>query len=170
MRSIQCTQCVGSLYLHFVQSIRRIQCIQWVHCIQCINCMQCRQCIQRIQCIHCIQCIQCISYYHDIVIMWTQIQLCYTLRTPFDIVFNAFFNHGYHPNQPLRKYMFLQICSRGPQTWVWVYSTWNFVFKTRAPRGPPTWVWVYSTWNFVLKTMGYLPRPVDPQQQITKIT
>ena len=69
-------------------------------CRQCIRCIQCIQCIQRIQRIHCIQCIQCaqrISYYHNIIITWIKIQPFCTLQTPFDIMSNALFNHGYHP-------------------------------------------------------------------------
>ena len=41
----------------------------------------------------------------------TTIQAFCTLRTPFDIVFNALFNHGSNPIQPFQKYIFLQICS-----------------------------------------------------------
>ena len=34
---------------------------------------------------------------------------------------------------------------------------------TRAPRGPQTWFWRHSTWNFTRKKMRYLPRSVDLQ-------
>jgi hypothetical protein len=46
-------------------------------------------------------------YYHNTLIKSTKIEACCTLRIPFDIVFNALFNRGYHPIQPLQKCMFL---------------------------------------------------------------
>ena len=46
-------------------------------------------------------------YYHNTCIKSTKIEAFCTLRIPFDIVFNALFNRGYHPIQPLQKYMFL---------------------------------------------------------------
>ena len=52
-----------------------------------------------------------IWHYNNIVITLTHIQAFCTLRTPFDIVFNALFNHGSHPKRPFQTYMFLQICS-----------------------------------------------------------
>ena len=55
-------------------------------------------------------------YYHNTRIMSTKSQPLCMLRRPFDIVFNALFNCGYHLIQPLRKYMILQTCSQlGPQ-------------------------------------------------------
>ena len=47
-----------------------------------------------------------ICYYYAILITWTNIEAFCTLRAPFDIVFNALFNHEYRPIQPLHKSMF----------------------------------------------------------------
>ena len=44
-----------------------------------------------------------ISYYHKILITWIKSQAGCTLRTPFDIVFNALLNYGYHPKRLPRK-------------------------------------------------------------------
>ena len=56
------------------------------------------------------------SYYHNIVMTWNKIQPLCTLRTPFDLVFNDIFNHGYHPIQPSHKYMFYKYAhNSGPK-------------------------------------------------------
>ena len=52
-----------------------------------------------------------IWYHTNMLIMLTKLQAFCVLRTPFDLVFNALFNHGSHPKRSWQKYMFLQICS-----------------------------------------------------------
>ena len=52
-----------------------------------------------------------IWYYNDILITLTTNQAFCILRTPFDIVFYALFNHGANAVQPFQKCRFLQICS-----------------------------------------------------------
>ena len=52
-----------------------------------------------------------VSYCHNFLIMGTTIKLCWSLRTPFDIVLNALFNYGYDPKRPLLKTSVLQMCS-----------------------------------------------------------
>ena len=47
-----------------------------------------------------------IWYYNDILITLTKIQAFCILRTPFDIVVNALFNHGCHPIQSSPKICF----------------------------------------------------------------
>ena len=44
-----------------------------------------------------------IPHFLSILITWTEIQPCCTLRTPFDIVLNALFNFGYDPKRSLPK-------------------------------------------------------------------
>ena len=46
------------------------------------------------------------SYYHNLRVMCTTIQLCCTLGTSFGIVFSALFDCGCNPDLSSRKYMF----------------------------------------------------------------
>ena len=46
------------------------------------------------------------------VITRTKIRPPYIFTTPFDVVFNALFEHSYNPGCPLQKQMFLQMSIR----------------------------------------------------------
>ena len=92
-----------------------------------------------------------ISYYNNILITLTNNQAFCTLRIPCHIGCNALFNHGYHPIQPLHK----------------IYVSAH-MFITRAPRGPQTWFWRHSTWNFTRKKMSYLPRRETHNNKLKK--
>ena len=48
----------------------------------------------------------------------TKIQAFCTLRGPFDIVFYALFNHGYHPVQELQNVRFYKYGHNSGQKWV----------------------------------------------------
>ena len=84
-----------------------------------------------------------ISYYHNIQITWIKLRPFCTLRTPFDIVFNAHFNYGYHPKPPPQKTRFAN------------------VVISPAPGGPQILFLVHSISNLTTKKMGCLPGPVD---------
>ena len=48
--------------------------------------------------------------------MYTMYTIYTMYRTPSDIDFNALFNHGYHPIQPLRTNTLITRAPGGPQT------------------------------------------------------
>ena len=57
-------------------------------------------------------------FYHNTCIKSTKIQAFCTLRTPFDIVFNALFNRGSHPIQPLQNVRFYKYGHNSEHKWV----------------------------------------------------
>ena len=57
-------------------------------------------------------------YYHKTRIKSTKIQALGTLKIPFDIVFDALFNRGYHPIQPLQNVRFYKYGHNSGQKWV----------------------------------------------------
>ena len=80
--------------------------------------------------------------------MLTKLQPFCTWRTPSDIVFDALFNHGYHPIQPLNKYVFLQTSSQLRLQGVPRHDFESIPHELSR-----------------LTKMGYLPRNVDPHQK-----
>ena len=92
-----------------------------------------------------------IWYYNNILISLTTIQTFCTLRTTFDIVCNALLTMGLTQHVLSKNICFYKYAHNS------------------CPRGPQTWFWMHSTWNFTRKKMRYLPRPETHKQKYKNI-